>query len=294
MGCDQYREALSADLDGEPAGVPAAELGDHLGRCAGCRAWYAAAARVTRLARLAPAAPVPDLAPAVLAALPPAHSPRRRLLGRLSRPAAGAPRIDRQPPAGARAALVAVAFVQALLAWSGALTGRDPMVTGHVATEVGAWNLALAVAFLAAATRPRTAEALVAPVGVFVAVLAVSAVSDAVAGELGGGRLAAHLLVAAGLALLLVVARSQPAAPPADVRPVLPRPAGPDPADGADLAGERPLGLARAPVGSARAPVGSGRAPVGTAREPVGTAGPGPGSAVGGARPALVRAGSAA
>jgi predicted anti-sigma-YlaC factor YlaD len=301
VGCDQYREALSADLDGEPTGVPAAELEDHLGRCAGCRGWYAAAARVTRLARLAPAAPVPDLAPAVLAALPPARSLRRRPLGRLSRPAGGAPRIERHAPAGARAALVAVAFVQALLAWSGALTGRDPMVTGHVATEVGAWNLALAVAFLAAATRPRTAEALVAPVGVFVAVLAVSAVSDAVAGELGGGRLAAHLLVAAGLALLLVVARSQPAAPPADVRPVLPCPAGPDPADGDAAAGERPLGLAREPVrttrrpvGSARVPVGSARRPVGSARVPVGSAGPGPGSAVGEAQPAPVRAGSAA
>lgn len=196
MGCDQYREALSAGLDGEPAGVGAAEAQDHLDRCTGCQAWYAAAARVTRLARLAPAEPVPDLATAVLAALPPEVVRPRRL------------------PAAARTALVAVAFVQALLAWSGALTGRDPMVTGHVATEVGAWNLALAVAFLAAASRPRTAEALVAPVGAFVAVLAVAAVSDAVAGDLAGSRLGMHLLVATGLALLLVVARTQPAAPP--------------------------------------------------------------------------------
>ena len=74
MGCDQYREALSADLDGEPAGVGAAGLRGHLDRCAGCRDWYAAAVRVTRLARLAPAEPVPDLAPAVLAALPPADA----------------------------------------------------------------------------------------------------------------------------------------------------------------------------------------------------------------------------
>jgi predicted anti-sigma-YlaC factor YlaD len=200
VGCDQYREALSADLDGEPAGVDPAELQDHIDGCAGCRSWYAAATRVTRLARLAPAEPIPDLAPAVLAALAPS-SARRRLL------------------ASARAALVAVAFLQALLAWSGALTGRDPMVTGHVAHEVGAWNLALAVAFLAAASRPRTAEALVAPVGVFVTVLAVSAVSDAVAGDLRGSRLAAHLLVATGLGLLVCVTRAYPplrAAPPAD------------------------------------------------------------------------------
>ena len=217
MGCDQYREALSADIDGEPAGVGAAELQGHLDRCAGCRVWYADAARVTRLARLAPAESIPDLAPAVLAALAPLRSPRSRLV------------------AAARGALVAVAFLQALLAWPGALTGRDGVVTGHVAHEVGAWNLALAVAFLAAATRPRTAEALVAPVGVFVAVLAVSAVSDAVAGDLRAGRLAAHLLVAAGLGLLVAVARTHPllpAVPPADGsvprdRPPVPRPAGP-------------------------------------------------------------------
>jgi predicted anti-sigma-YlaC factor YlaD len=220
VGCDQYREALSADLDGEPADcadIGPAELRGHLDGCAGCRVWYAAITRVTRLARLAPAEPIPDLAPAVLAAVRPTRSVRQRLV------------------AAARAALVVVAFVQALLAWPGALTGRDGMVTGHVAHEVGAWNLALAVAFLAAATRPRTAEALVAPVGVFVAVLAVSAVSDAVAGDLTGSRLAAHLLVAAGLGLLVAMARAYPplpAVPPADgsvprSRLSGPRPAGP-------------------------------------------------------------------
>lgn len=214
MGCDQYREALSADLDGEPPGLDAPVLQAHLDGCAGCRAWYARAGRVTRLARLATAEPLPDLAPAVLAAAAPLRPARRRGL------------------AVARAALVVVAFMQALLAWPGALTGRDEMVTGHVAHEVGAWNLALAVAFLAAATRPRTTEALLAPVGVFVAVLAVSAVSDAVAGDLLAGRLAAHLLVAAGFGLLVPVSRVQPPppwVPPPDGSRPRDRPAGPRP-----------------------------------------------------------------
>jgi predicted anti-sigma-YlaC factor YlaD len=248
VGCDQYREALSADLDGEPAGVGGAALQDHLDECAGCRSWYAAAARVTRLTRLAPAEPVPDLAPVVLAALPPAAPPRPQL------------------PGGARAALVAVAFVQALLAWPGALTGRDPMVTGHVAHEVGAWNLALAVAFLAAATRPRTAEALLAPVGVFVGVLAVSATADAVAGDLRGSRLAAHLLVGTGFALLVAVARTQPGPPADGSRPADPRRAGPDRPGRSDVAydpeaAEGPAGPAGMPVGRARrAAVGAGSA----------------------------------
>lgn len=211
MGCDQYRDALSAELDGEAPGVPAGTLAGHLRECAACRDWYGRAARVTRLARLAPAEPMPDLVPLVLGALP-APPERRRLLG------------------AARAALVAVAFVQALLAWSGALTGRDDMATGHLAHEVGAWNLALAVAFLAAATRPRNADALVAPVGVFVTVLGVTAIGDTAAGDLAAGRLAGHLLVAAGLGLLVVVGRSapgRPGTPPAEAAGPAGRPTGP-------------------------------------------------------------------
>jgi predicted anti-sigma-YlaC factor YlaD len=226
VGCDQYREALSAELDGEPAGMSAERIAGHLDGCAGCRDWQDRAARITRLTRLAPALPMPDLAPLVV----PARRPWT---------------------AAARAALVAVAFVQALLAWSGALTGQDDMATGHVAHEVGAWNLALAVAFLAAATRPRTAEALVAPVGVFVTVLAVVAVADAAAGDLATGRLAGHLLVAAGLGLLVTVARAGarpvPGTPPAGrARPDLPT--GPRPVPSLDApAPVPPFATATAP-----------------------------------------------
>jgi predicted anti-sigma-YlaC factor YlaD len=195
VGCDQYREALSAELDGEAPGVPENALAGHLSDCSACRVWFGQAARITRLARVATAVPVPDLVPAVLAGLPALGAGRRRLF------------------AAARAALVAVALLQALLAWSGALTGQDDMVSGHVAREVGAWNLALAVAFLAAATHPRTADALIAPVGVFVAVLSVSAISDAFAGDLALGRLLGHLLVASGLGLLVTVGRVAPPQP---------------------------------------------------------------------------------
>ena len=195
MGCDQYREALSAELDGEPTGVSEEDLTGHLSGCPGCRDWFGQAARVTRLVRLAPATPIPDLAPGVLAALPVESHRRRRVF------------------AGARAALVVVAFLQALLAWSGALTGQDDMATGHVAHEVGAWNLALAVAFLMVATRPKAADALIAPVGVFVAVLAVVAASDAAADDLAMGRLVGHLLVGTGLVLLVAISRTAPPQP---------------------------------------------------------------------------------
>ena len=186
--------------------MPEDALSGHLSGCSDCREWFGHAARVTRLVRLAPATPIPDLAPGVLAALPTDSPGRRRLF------------------VGARAALVAVAFLQALepssavyfkflqalLAWSGALTGQDDMATGHVAHEVGAWNLALAVAFLMVATRPKAADALIAPVGVFVAVLAVVAASDAAADDLALGRLLSHLLVGTGLVLLVTIGRTAP------------------------------------------------------------------------------------
>jgi len=195
VGCDQYREALSAELDGEPHGVPEDTLSGHLGGCSACREWFGQAARVTRLVRLAPAEPIPDLTPGVLAALPVSSPGRRRVF------------------ACARAALVAVAFLQTLLAWSGALAGQDDMATGHVAHEVGAWNLALAVAFLMVASRPKAADALIAPVAVFVTVLAVVAASDAAADDLALGRLLGHLLVGAGLVLLITIGRTAPPQP---------------------------------------------------------------------------------
>jgi predicted anti-sigma-YlaC factor YlaD len=242
VGCDQYREALSAELDGEPHGVPEDALSGHLNGCSACREWFGQAARVTRLVRLAPATPMPDLAPGVLAALP-AISPARS-----------------RAYAGARAALVVVAFLQALLAWSGALTGQDDMATGHVAHEVGAWNLALAVAFLMVATRPRAADALIAPVGVFVAVLAVVAASDAAAGDLALGRLLGHLLVGTGLVLLVTIGRT---APPQPGTPDRSRPRGlpttPDlPADIGDVSDVVPTDLSAGRVApSVRAGTGA-------------------------------------
>jgi hypothetical protein len=48
---------------------------------------------------------------------------------------------------------------------------------------------------------------------VFVAVLAVVAASDAAAGDLALGRLLGHLLVGAGLALLVTISRTAPPQP---------------------------------------------------------------------------------
>jgi Putative zinc-finger len=55
MECETAREAISAVLDGEQAGVLIEDLQEHLLGCAACRRWREAAHEVTRRARTAAA-----------------------------------------------------------------------------------------------------------------------------------------------------------------------------------------------------------------------------------------------
>lgn len=64
--CEAAREALSAALDGIS---PAAALEDHLGGCAGCRAYEEGLHRLRRLVRVAEAGPVPDVSERIAAQL---------------------------------------------------------------------------------------------------------------------------------------------------------------------------------------------------------------------------------
>ncbi|MGY1885169.1 zf-HC2 domain-containing protein [Blastococcus sp. SYSU DS0753] len=195
MSCHTCREALSARLDGEPLGMPADELDAHLATCRGCAAWAAAAERVTRRARLAPAPSVPDLTASVLSALP------RELPG--ARAAARARLAD----TAVRLALLAVGVAQATLAWPVLASGAGAMSAPvHMARESGAWNLALAAAFLAVAAGPRLAAGGLPFLGSFVALLLPVTVADLQAGHVHTDRALAHLLLVAGTALVATVA----------------------------------------------------------------------------------------
>jgi predicted anti-sigma-YlaC factor YlaD len=212
MSCDRYREALSARLDGEPAGLPAAEVDAHLAGCPDCAAWQAAALRATRLVRLAPAPEVPDLSAAVLAAVavPP---PAVRFAAR------GGAR-DR-PGAVLRAGVVLVAIGQAAVGWPALALGEQTLGAPlHVAHESGAWNLALAVALLAIARRPRHASGLLPLLAAFVGVLAIFSVPDIIAGHVPVQRLADHGLLVGGLVLVAALAHHTrgPATGPLDGR----------------------------------------------------------------------------
>lgn len=190
-----YREALSARLDGEPLGMPVAELDGHLGACASCSVWAVDAERVTRRARLAAAPPVPDLTATVLGALP----------GEL--PGARAAARARLTGTGLRLLLLVVGVAQAALAWPVLVHGAGAMSAPvHLAHETGAWNVALAASFLAVAAAPRLAAGALPFLLSFTALLVSVTVADLGAGHVHADRAGAHLVLLVGVAAVAAVA----------------------------------------------------------------------------------------
>jgi predicted anti-sigma-YlaC factor YlaD len=195
MPCHSYREVISARLDGEPLGMPVRQLDEHLAGCVDCAAWADDAARVTRRARLAAAPAVPDLTATVLAGLP------REL------PGAAAAARSRLVTTALRLALLAIAVGQAGLAWPALTSGAASMSAPvHMAHETGAWNLGVAVAFLAVAAAPRLAAGALPFLGSFAALLVPVTLADLLAGHVHADRAVAHLLLVAGVVLVAVVA----------------------------------------------------------------------------------------
>ena len=195
MHCERFREAASARMDGEGSPVPGAALDEHLAGCAACAGWVATAGAVTRRARLAPAPAVPDLTAAVLAALP----------ARL--PGAAAAARARLVATALRLGLLAVGVAQIGLATPSLLDGAGAMSAPvHMAHETGAWNLGLAVAFLACAAAPRLAPGALPFLVTFTVVLSVATVADLGAGHVHADRAVGHLLLVAGVLLTAVLA----------------------------------------------------------------------------------------
>jgi len=195
MDCEHIREALSARLDGEDPGVDEARLDQHVAGCAGCTAWADELGALHRLVRVQPAEAVPDLSEAIMARVP--------------SPAGAAPR---GAPLGERIstvrwALFAVALTQLVLAGPALLLGEDAGASVHVARELGAFDVALAVGLLVAAWQPARAWGLL-PVAVALGlVVAVTAVGDVVDGTATAQGEVHHLLELGSLGLLWLVAR---------------------------------------------------------------------------------------
>jgi predicted anti-sigma-YlaC factor YlaD len=205
MRCEDCRDAISARMDGEAPGVEDGAVERHLTGCAACRAFADRAPHVTRLTRVRPAEDLPDVLPGLLAALDAGES--------RPAPQRGWRAVARD---AVRVALAVLGVGQLALALSGiaaaaAPTGADRLAgasMAHFSHESAAWNLALGVAFLwAASGAARRVGGLVPVVGAFVALLVSLSALDLLAGYVTAGRLLGHVPVVVGLVLLLLHAR---------------------------------------------------------------------------------------
>ncbi len=136
MGCETWREALSARLDGESSDVLSEALDAHLHTCPDCSAWAKRLERLHRATRIAPAVSVPDLTEEILAAAAAANPPPRFRVNLVL-----------------RWVLVVIAALEIGMA--------SPEVLGrwHTGGELGTWAVASAVGFLSVALKPKRAGA---------------------------------------------------------------------------------------------------------------------------------------
>ena len=196
MECDDFRDALSARLDGEDPGLPTEALDAHLAGCRSCTAWSEELAALHRMVRVRTAEPVPDLTARIVDAFVPA--PRRAAGWRLT---------SGEVISTSRWALFVVALTQLVLAAPALVLGEDSGATVHVARELGAFDVALAVGLLLAAWQPLRAWGLLPVAAALALVMVGTAVLDLVDGRTDTVGEAHHLLDVAGVALLWLVAR---------------------------------------------------------------------------------------
>jgi predicted anti-sigma-YlaC factor YlaD len=185
MDCEGARIAISALLDSEEPGVEPRQLDQHLAQCERCRRWREDAHEVTRRFRIAPAE---------------APAPSRTLLESTLAGTRG----WRWPGSATftRLVLVLVAIGQIAITVPALIFGSDHDAPIHVAHEMGAFDLALAIGFLAAAWRPSRARGMSTIVGAAALALVITAAIDLAAGRTSPGDEAPHLLAVAGWLML--------------------------------------------------------------------------------------------
>ncbi|MDG4785024.1 zf-HC2 domain-containing protein [Micromonospora sp. WMMD1102] len=206
MGCEQFRELLSACLDGEDSLAERAATDIHLAECSACRRWYEAAARITRLARTGPARTNVRVDDMVLDAAPGPAGARlvtvlRLLLGTL----------------GIAQFLLGAAQIGGSTV-AHRLHSASADAGGHLWHESAAWNVAIGAGFAWIALRRTRPAGIVPMLTVFVGVLSLLTTNDLIAGRVDLARVLSHGIVAAGYVVILVMSRlgGGSETPPAD------------------------------------------------------------------------------
>ena len=197
------REALSARLDGEREPVPSARVDEHLGECAECRTWFDQVADQSHsLRRLVRARPViAPIGPFLAARV----QPRRR----------SSMTWQRWGLLCVGLAQIVVAFVQWLGLDVGLAHERGMHSAGHLLNESTAWSVALGVAMIGAALWPGGAAGLAGVLTVFVGILTVYEVVDALSGANSITRMLTHVPVVLGAVLAILVWRGNASPRPA-------------------------------------------------------------------------------
>ncbi len=167
--------------------MPASVVTEHLHTCSSCRN-FVEDAHALRQAIRHHVPNAPDLTTRILAAAREQRHPRLREVTML------------------RLGLVAVAIAQLALAVPSLIYGTDEGAPIHIAHEVGAWDLALAIGFLFAAWRPLRAVGLLPFVAALSAGLLLTAVIDVVHGRAVALTETTHLLELFGTLLLWMLA----------------------------------------------------------------------------------------
>jgi predicted anti-sigma-YlaC factor YlaD len=181
VGCERWREALSARADGEPSGLDDALVDAHVAGCASCSDFQAGLTRLHRAMRVAPAELVPDLTDAIIAA---ARADRRVSFGITM---------------ALRWVLVVIAAVEMGMAFPD-LLGR-----WHTGGELSTWGVATAIGFLAAAAAPRRAGAMLPMLGCAAALTTFVASRDVIEGHAAAGAEAPHALLLVGVIVLALL-----------------------------------------------------------------------------------------
>jgi len=218
VSCEACREALSAQLDGEEPPDRLAGADEHLAGCAGCRRWYDRAAAVTRLARTGTVADPVDVTGVVLPAAP---GPGRARLAAALRVALGLVGVAQLTFAVRH--LVAAGSADGHVHGGAVLAGTS---AGHLWHESAAWAMAVGAGLLWISLRPGRLAGALPILSVFVGVLVLLNLLDAVSGRLALAHLASHALVLVGYAIVLAMSRPSLTRSPPPVPAVVRRAAG--------------------------------------------------------------------
>ena len=211
VGCEQYREALSAWLDGEDDPAERHVVEAHLAGCPECRSWMDTAAAVTRLARTSLVSAAPALDERLLAAAPGPGRPRVAITLRVLLGALGAVQFVL-----GTAQIAGIAGTQHLHD----LTGTT-VPPNHLWHESAAWNVAIGAGFAWIALRRTRPVGILPTLTAFVVVLTLLSANDMIVGRVDLSRILSHGFIVAGYLIILALTRPalDPGEPPHQRQP---------------------------------------------------------------------------